>query len=48
MASEMKNLLEGEGLSVNTKMGSKRLMFVGCHFMITTNNLPTKKVVKAT
>ena len=48
MASEMKNLLEGEGMSINTKMGNKKLMFVGCHFMITSNNLPTKKILKAT
>ena len=48
MASEMKNLLEGQGMSVNTKMGTKKLMFVGCHFMITSNNLPTKKILKHT
>ena len=44
----MKNLLEGEGMSINTKMGTKKLMFVGCHFMITSNNLPVKKAVKHT
>ena len=48
LASEMKNLLEGEGMSINTKMGNKKLMFVGCHFMITSNNLPVKKAVKHT
>ena len=48
MASEMKNLLEGQGMSVNTKMGTKKLMFVGCHFMITSNNLPTRKILKPT
>ena len=46
MASEMKNLLEGQGMSVNTKMGTKKLMFVGCHFIITSNNLPTKKILR--
>ena len=35
-------------MSVNTKMGTKKLMFVGCHFMITSNNLPVKKAVKHT
>ena len=48
LASEMKNLLEGQGMSVNTKMGTKKLMFVGCHFMVTSNNLPTRKILKPT
>ena len=46
LASEMKNLLEGRGMSVNTKMGRKKLTFVGCYSLIASNNLPSKKIIK--
>ena len=46
LASEMKNLLEGRGMSINAKLGRKKLTFVGCYSLIASNNLPNKKYVK--
>ena len=46
LASEMKNLLEGRGMSINTKLGRKKLTFIGCYSLITSNNLPHKKDIK--